>query len=109
MREELDWDRAFALEQAADDEEMLAELLGLFRDSAASDLVKINEGLAAANPEVVADAAHSIKGAAASLGIEGIRKITAELEKQGRSGDLGQSGDFAARLAGLLEAFTGLS
>jgi len=109
MTEELEWDRVFALEQAADDEEMLAELLVLFRDSSASDLEKINSGLVAGDPAVVADAAHSIKGAAASLGIEGIRKIAAELEKQGRAGGLADGAALAARLAGLLKAFESVS
>ena len=102
---DLDWDRNFALEQSGDDEEMLAELLVLFRDSSASDLARINDGLAAENAVAVADAAHSIKGASASLGVEGVRKIATELEKKGRAGDLSQGRELAAQLAALLTAF----
>src|SRR3989338_7694441 len=105
---DLDWDRNFALEQSGDDEEMLAELLVLFRDSSASDLARINDGLAAQDAVAMADAAHSIKGASASLGVEGVRKISAELEKQGRAGDLSQGKELAAQLAALLKAFDGL-
>ncbi len=105
---DIDWDRNFALEQAGDDEEMLAELLVLFRDSSASDLARINDGLAAEDAVAVADAAHSIKGASASLGVEGVRKIATELEKQGRVGDLSQGKELAAQLAVLLKAFDGL-
>ena len=104
---DLDWDRNFALEQAGDDEEMLAELLVLFHESSASDLARINDGLAAADPVAVADAAHSIKGASASLGVEGVRKVAAELEKKSRAGDLSQGQDLAASLAALLKAFDG--
>ena len=104
---ELDWDRNFALEQSGDDEEMLAELLVLFRDSSASDLARINDGLAAEDPVAVADAAHSIKGASASLGVEGVRKIAAELEKKGRANDLSQGKELATQLAVLLKAFDG--
>lgn len=104
---DLDWDRNFALEQSGDDEEMLAELLVLFRDSSASDLARINDGLVAEDPVAVADAAHSIKGASASLGVEGVRKVAAELEKQGRANDLSQGKELAARLAALLKAFDG--
>ncbi len=104
---DLDWDRNFALEQAGDDEEMLAELLVLFRDSSASDLARINDGLAAEDAVAVADAAHSIKGASASLGVEGVRKIAAELEKKGRASDLSQGRELAAQLAVLLKAFAG--
>jgi len=102
---DLGWDRNFALEQAGDDEEMLAELLVLFRDSSASDLALINDGLAANDATAVADAAHSIKGASASLGVEGVRSIAAELEKKGRGNDLSQAGELAALLAALLNAF----
>ncbi|MFA7346694.1 MAG: Hpt domain-containing protein [Desulfurivibrionaceae bacterium] len=104
---DLDWDRNFALEQAGDDEEMLAELLVLFHESSALDLARINGGLATGDPVAVADAAHSIKGASASLGVEGVRKIAAELEKNGRAGDLSQGGELAAQLAALLKAFEG--
>ena len=104
---ELDWDRDFALAQGGDDEEMLAELLVLFRDSSASDLARINDGLVAEDPVAVADAAHSIKGASASLGVEGVRKVAAELEKQGRANDLSQGKELAAQLAVLLKAFDG--
>lgn len=104
---DLEWDRSFALEQSGDDEEMLAELLVLFRDSSASDLARINEGLTAENPVMVADAAHSIKGASASLGVEGVRKVASELEQSGRLGDLSQGRELAAQLATLLKAFEG--
>src|SRR3989339_1709198 len=100
---DLDWDRNFALEQAGDDEEMLAELLLLFHDSSAADLVLINEGLVAENAAAVADAAHSIKGASASLGVEGVRKIASELEKKGRANDLSRGKELAAQLAVLLK------
>lgn len=102
---DLDWDRSFALEQAGDDEEMLAELLVLFCDSSASDLARINDGLAVGDAVAVADAAHSIKGASASLGVEGVRKIVDELEKKGRASDLSQAKELAAQLGMLLAAF----
>ncbi|OGR00296.1 MAG: histidine kinase [Deltaproteobacteria bacterium RIFOXYD12_FULL_55_16] len=105
---DLEWDRNFALEQAGDDEEMLAELLLLFHDSSASDLARIKAGLAAKDAVAVADAAHSIKGASASLGVEGVRRIASELEKKGRASDLSQTDELAARLAVLLKAFAGL-
>jgi HPt (histidine-containing phosphotransfer) domain-containing protein len=105
---DLEWDRSFALEQAGDDEELLAELLVLFRDSSASDLGRINAGLAAGDAVAVADAAHSIKGASASLGVEGVRKIAAELEKNGRAGDLSQGRALTVQLAAFLAAFAGL-
>lgn len=85
---ELQWDKEFAEEQSGGDAELLAELLDLLRDSSLSDLEKINNALAGGDADGVGDAAHSIKGAAASLGFDGIRDAAYVIEKQGRVGDL---------------------
>ena len=85
---DLQWDRAFALEQAGDDTELLEELLTLLVDTSENDLEKIKMGMTAGDGDMVADAAHSIKGAAASLGIEGLRQAAYEFEKKGRGGQL---------------------
>ena len=99
---DLQWDRAFALEQAADDEEVLAELLDLFNTSSSSDMEKIYLALDEADPEALMKAAHSMKGAAASLGIGGVRALAYEIETAGREGSL-EVGDTAAELEDLLE------
>jgi len=98
----LGWDRNFALEQAGDDEAILSELLLLFRDSSVADIARIQEGLERQDAIAVADAAHSIKGAAASLGVDEIRAVAADLEKLGRSGDLSALAAPASRLAELV-------
>jgi HPt (histidine-containing phosphotransfer) domain-containing protein len=99
---DLQWDRAFALEQSADDEEVLAELLDLFNTSSSSDLDKIHLALDEADPEALMKAAHSMKGAAASLGIDGVRELAYELETAGREGSL-EVGDTVSELEELLE------
>ncbi len=101
----INWDRAFALEQAADDEDLLAELVDLFHTSSADDFVQINNSLSELDPEGAGDAAHSIKGAAASLGIEGIRQVAAAIERAGRAGDIDKALSFVADLGLLLEEF----
>jgi len=102
---DLQWDRAFALEQAGDDEEMLAELLDLLRSSGQADLERIKAAMTGGDAQAMGDAAHSIKGAAASLGMESLRLVAHELEKAGRSGDLAGASrllpDLEAMLAGL--------
>lgn len=85
---DLQWNRGFALDQTSDDEEILAELLGIFRESAEADLKKIKDAILAGNLKSVGEAAHSLKGASASLGIEGIRTVAYEIEKAGKNGDL---------------------
>lgn len=85
---DLQWDRDFAFEQSGEDTELLEELLALLVDSSISDFAKIKEGIAIGNGDAVADAAHSIKGAAASLGVEGLRAVAYDFEKRGRAGEL---------------------
>ena len=102
---DFEWDRDFALEQAGDDEDLLLELINLFHDSSATDLKKIKEGADQENSQVIGDAAHSIKGAAASLGIENIRFVAAELEESGRAGDLGAAKKRVSALESLLQQF----
>lgn len=83
---DLQWDRSFASEQSGDDPDLLRELLDLLKSSSWSDLEKIKQGLADDDGNAVADAAHSIKGASASLGVEGLRLASYEIEKKGRAG-----------------------
>ena len=84
----LKWDKDFALEQAADDAELLEELLGIFKDSLLADIHLIEQGLAEGDAAKVCRAAHSIKGAAASLGILGIHEIALAIEEESRAGGL---------------------
>lgn len=102
---QLTWDREFALEQAGQDEQLLAELVQLFNDTSAEDLAKIQAALSAGDAQGMADAAHSIKGAAASLGIEDIRKTAHEIEKSGRNEDVESAGGSIPDLENLLEQF----
>lgn len=84
----LKWNKEFALEQAADDAELLEELLDIFKDSLQADLRLIEHGLDEGVAATVGSAAHSIKGAAASLGILGIQELALQLEKDSRAGRL---------------------
>ncbi|NTW87540.1 MAG: Hpt domain-containing protein [Desulfobulbaceae bacterium] len=84
----LKWDKAFALEQAADDAELLQELLEIFKDSLQADIQLIELGVAQEGATQVCRAAHSIKGAAASLGILGIHEIALAIEEESRAGGL---------------------
>lgn len=85
---DLQWDKEFALEQTAGDEELLAELLVLFKESSTSDLVQLQQAIAAQDTEGVVRAAHSLKGASASLGIEGIRQLAMAMEVDARAASM---------------------
>ena len=92
----LAWNKEFALEQTAGDQELLDELLLLFKDSSADDFNQLQEGFAQQNSDAVLASAHSIKGAAASLGIEGIREVAKVIEESARSGNI--SGEMEAHI-----------
>lgn len=98
----LRWNKAFALEQTADDTELLQELINIFKDSCASDCALIRSGISRLDGGQVASAAHSIKGAAASLGIEAIRDIALALEKDGKEGRIDAAAKRFPELEGLL-------
>lgn len=88
---DLQWDRDFAFEQSGEDEELLAELLALLQESSNSDLEKIITAEASGDAVIMGEAAHSIKGAAASLGVEGVRLVAYDMEKAGRDDNLAQA------------------
>lgn len=98
----LQWDRAFALEQTAGDEELLDELLILFKDSSADDYKKLCQAAKSGDAEGVMAAAHSLKGASASLGVEGIRVLALEMETEARNGSVDCALTKAEEMAGLL-------
>ncbi len=82
----LNWDKDFAVEQVAGDLDLLHELIDIFYDSCKKDLASMQKGIKEKNSEQICCAAHSIKGAAASLGMEAIRDIASRVEIDARAG-----------------------
>lgn len=105
---ELLWDKAFALEQTAGDEELLEELLVLFKDSSASDLEQLQQAAATSDAAGVVRAAHSLKGASASLGMEGIRQLAMEMEADGRNNSVTVAREKLASMSSLLDQLKSL-
>lgn len=100
---DLKWDKEFAMEQAADDEELLQELIEIFKKSCSDDYQTLKKGVAQRDPDISCAAAHSIKGAAASLGVEGIRELAGEIEDDCRKGSLAIAENRIDELNELLE------
>ena len=101
---ELMWSREFTLKQMDGDAQLLDELLVLFCDASDKDFATLCEAAEAEDAAGVVAAAHSIKGAAAALGIEGIRQLALEIELQAREGDVGLALREKDRLGRLLQA-----
>lgn len=100
---DLQWNRDFAFEQSGEDEELLAELLVLLQESSLADFDKITTAEESGDATAMGEAAHSIKGAAASLGVERLREVAYELEKAGRTDDLQHASLFVAPLKELID------
>jgi len=105
---DLQWNKAFALEQTAGDEELLEELLVIFKDSSVSDLEQLQQAVVMNDPAGVMRAAHSLKGAAATLGIEGIRQVAMAMENDGRTNSVTVAKENLGTLIELLDQLKSL-
>lgn len=79
-----------ALHTAMGDTDFLKELLGMFTDATARQLVEIKSSTAVGQTDTAEKYAHKIKGAAANLDIEGIRMTAVDLEGAARQHDVSE-------------------
>ena len=70
------------------DEEDLNELMEIFTATSYADIEKINSGLKENNAEIVAQAAHSIKGASGNLGFQKIANLSKDIEMTAKEGNI---------------------
>ncbi len=70
------------------DKEDYLELLELLIGSGTEDLEKLKDAVATNNPDKAARAAHSLKGAAANLGLTDLSEVARQAEMQARDGIL---------------------
>ncbi len=105
---DLKWNKNFALEQAADDEELLQELIVIFKESSVSDLANLKQGISKGDAAMGRASAHSIKGAAASLGFEGIQEVTSTMEADCREGNLNVATELLPELEELVKMLQAL-
>jgi len=85
-REILDLTR---LEEAFEDDTAgIAELLGMALETGKKHRRALDEGLAAGDAQVVARAAHGIKGSAGNIGANVVYRLATELDARARTGNL---------------------
>lgn len=85
------FDREILLERLGGDEAPMRRLVVKFVDTTSTRLDKLRESMARGNREEIRLHAHSIKGAASSIGAERMRAISAQMEDASTSpaGDVG--------------------
>jgi HPt (histidine-containing phosphotransfer) domain-containing protein len=72
------------------DEETYLEILGMFYERTVEDMEGIRLALEEGKPDAAVRGAHSIKGAAANLGIEDISELAKEIEMKARGSMLNE-------------------
>jgi len=85
-------------EVAGEDETFQRELIELFLEDMEPRLERLAAQLAQGNSQRVREAAHSIQGASASTGANGMREIAHRLEEAGASADLHAAPDLVREL-----------
>lgn len=98
-------DEVTALDMVDGERELLEEVIGLFRDNTADRIADLVSAVAAADARAIANAAHSIKGAAANICAERIRALADELEKVALQGGADPMADLCDHLRAEFERF----
>ena len=81
-----DYDELF--ERVDGDEELIREVLAIFLEDAPRLLGEIKTGLEKASPEIVANTAHTLKGAAANIAAHRLRDQAYQIELTAKSEEM---------------------
>jgi signal transduction histidine kinase/DNA-binding response OmpR family regulator/HPt (histidine-containing phosphotransfer) domain-containing protein len=92
------WNRTAALDRIGGDEELLRDLCHIFLEESPKLLQKLQQAVAAGDPDGVMRAAHSLKGEASYLGADGTSHAARQLEEMGRNKDLSRVSETLAAL-----------
>ncbi len=80
-----------ALDRVEGDRELLEELMGMFTVECSHDMAEIHKSLEARDMGLLERLAHTLKGAAATLAAGAVSSAAAALEKQARTGEVGNA------------------
>ncbi len=93
-------DFAAALERVEDDRELLESLMGMFVGECSHNIAELRKSLENRDLGLLERVAHTLKGAAASLGAGPVADAAFALEKQARTGEVGDSEPLLESLIG---------
>ena len=106
LDEQLDFDPIRAMELTGGDEGVFRAVATMFLDDAAGRLTAVEQAIAALDSNALENAAHSLKGIAASLALHRVQKASESLEEAGTEGIWDGTTELVAELERLLEAGT---
>ena len=82
------FDPSHLLNELGEEWELLEEILGIFQESTASDLESLRKAIVSGNSDQTIRWAHKIKGSAANINAEGVRKAACDIETSVRAGSM---------------------
>jgi HPt (histidine-containing phosphotransfer) domain-containing protein len=97
------FDREGAMAHVGDDAEVLRAVLEMFIDSAPARLVALDAAVTAGDARALEDAAHGLKGTAATLSLERVRALALGLEESGEAGTVAGARDRLPALEAAVE------
>ena len=103
---DLNWDQEFALKQLGGNIELLRKCISFYLRAAKEDVQRIETGIIHEDFEAVQSSAHSLKGASANIGMEGIRMCAFKIEEAAIYGDLQLLTDKTIELKKMLDQLT---
>jgi len=80
------FDPSYLLNELGEEWELLEEILGIFQESTTSDLESLREAIASGNSDQTIRWSHKIKGSAANINAEGVRKTASDIEMAAKAG-----------------------
>jgi signal transduction histidine kinase/CheY-like chemotaxis protein len=92
------WNKVEALDRIGGDEELLREVCEIFLEESPKLLKKLQQAVAAGDPDGVVRAAHSLKGESSYLSASGTSRAARQLEEMGHNKDLSHARDTLAVL-----------
>jgi len=92
------FDRDSALERLGGDEELFAEVAGVFRDDSPKMLDDLKQAIAANDAVAVRRTAHGLKGAAGYVGGTKVAETAVEIERLGAANELAETSRLFADL-----------
>jgi len=101
------FDRQGMLERLGDDEELLCEILEVFRHEYPRMLEAAREAVRSADANAVERAGHTLKGALLNISAQDAAAAARDFEQSGRSGVLDQRAELLDRLESALERLAG--
>ncbi len=96
------FDEAALMKRLMGDRDLARTLVGSFLEDIPKQLAALESHLNAGDAAAAERQAHSITGAAATVGSDAVRRVASEMEQAGRAGDLQE---MSVRLSELAEQF----